>query len=173
MRNSNTLGPWLRRFLVEHLVSERNLARNTQLSYRDTLALLLPFAADRAGKPIERLAVPDLSAERVLDFLTWLARERGCSPQTCNQRLNAIRTFARFVGSRSPEHLEWCGQVRAIACRRSHYFGRNPEFLVRLACRRNDWRSVRFRKLLWNSGFSVDFDRKRAFSRIESARKQL
>ena len=115
MRNSNTPGPWLRRFLVEHLVSERNLARNTQLSYRDTLALLLPFAADRAGKPIERLAVPDLSAERVLDFLTWLARERGCSPQTCNQRLNAIRTFARFVGSRSPEHLEWCGQVRAIA----------------------------------------------------------
>ena len=58
-------------------------------------------------------------------------------------------------------------------CRRSHYFGRNPEFLVRLACRRNDWRSVRFRKLLWNSGFSVDFDRKRAFSRIESAQKQL
>ena len=69
MRDSNTLGPWLRRFLVEHLVSERNLARNTQLGYRDTLALLLPFAADRASKPIERLAVPDLSAACVRDFL--------------------------------------------------------------------------------------------------------
>ena len=115
MRDGNTLGPWLRRFLVEHLVSERNLARNTQLGYRDTLALLLPFAADRANKPIERLAVPDLSAACVRDFLAWLVRERGCSPQTSNQRLNGIRAFARFVGSRSPEHLDWCGQVRAIA----------------------------------------------------------
>jgi hypothetical protein len=35
------LGPWLRRFLLEHLVGERNLARNTQQSYRDTLRLLL------------------------------------------------------------------------------------------------------------------------------------
>ena len=33
------LGPWIRRFLLEHLVGERNLARNTQLSYRDALSL--------------------------------------------------------------------------------------------------------------------------------------
>ena len=25
-----TLGPWIRRFLLEHVVAERNLARNTQ-----------------------------------------------------------------------------------------------------------------------------------------------
>ena len=41
------LGPWIRRFLMEHVVQERNLARNTQASYRDTLALLLPFVAAR------------------------------------------------------------------------------------------------------------------------------
>jgi hypothetical protein len=29
----------VRRFLLEHLVAERNLARNTQRSYRDTLGL--------------------------------------------------------------------------------------------------------------------------------------
>ena len=34
------LGGWVRRFLVEHLVVERNLSRNTQRSYRDTLRLL-------------------------------------------------------------------------------------------------------------------------------------
>lgn len=58
-------------------------------------------------------------------------------------------------------------------CRRSHYLGRNPEFLVRLACRRNDWRSVIFRRFLWNSGFSVDLDRKQTFSRIRSDQNQL
>jgi len=38
MRETTKLGPWVRRLLLEHLVSERNLARNTQRSYRDTLA---------------------------------------------------------------------------------------------------------------------------------------
>jgi site-specific recombinase XerD len=45
MANVIKCGPWIRRFLLEHLVSDRNLARNTQQSYRDTLALLLPFVA--------------------------------------------------------------------------------------------------------------------------------
>ena len=37
-------------FLLEHLVSERNLARNTQRSYRDTFCLLIPFAAEQLAK---------------------------------------------------------------------------------------------------------------------------
>jgi integrase/recombinase XerD len=39
------LGTWVRRFLVEHLVVERNLSRNTQHSYRDTLRLFDPVCA--------------------------------------------------------------------------------------------------------------------------------
>jgi integrase/recombinase XerD len=48
-----SLGVWIRRFLLEHLVGERNLARNTQRSYRDTLVLLLPFVAAKLNKAIE------------------------------------------------------------------------------------------------------------------------
>ena len=36
MTKTILLGPWVRRFLLEYLVSERNLTRNTQCSYRDT-----------------------------------------------------------------------------------------------------------------------------------------
>ena len=43
MTDATLLGPWLKRFLGEYLVSERNLARNTQLGYRDALVQLLPF----------------------------------------------------------------------------------------------------------------------------------
>ena len=119
MTDPGTLGPWLRRFLAEYLVSERNLARNTQRSYRDTLALLLPFVSRLACQPVERLRVLDLTAERVRGFLAHLEQERGCSPQTRNQRLTALRTFARFVGGRSPEHLEWCAQIRAIPLKKA------------------------------------------------------
>ena len=52
-----TLGPWLRRFLGEHIVTERNLARNTRKSYRDTFSLLLPFVSRKLRKPVDRLAV--------------------------------------------------------------------------------------------------------------------
>lgn len=119
MADIQTLAPWLRRFFEAYLVSERNLARNTQLSYRDTFKLLLPFAARRLRKPVERLAVRDLSAELALAFLADLEDRRGCSPQTRNQRLTALRTFARFVGSRSPAHLEWCAQVRALPLKKA------------------------------------------------------
>ena len=40
INNNALLGPWIRRFLLEHLPSERNLSCNTQQSYRDTLILL-------------------------------------------------------------------------------------------------------------------------------------
>ena len=50
MTDHSKLGPWVRRFLLEHMIADPNLSCNTQKSYRDTLALLLPFAAVAAGK---------------------------------------------------------------------------------------------------------------------------
>ena len=119
MTEPRTLGPWLRRFLVEHIVTERNLARNTQKSYRDTFALLLPFVSARIRKSVDRLAVQDLTARRVLQFLAHLEDDRGCSVQTRNQRLTAIRAFARFVASRDPAHLKWSANVRSIAVKKT------------------------------------------------------
>ena len=69
MTDAALLGPWVRRFLLEYLVTERNLARNTQRSYRDTLCLLLPFAAGSARKEIDQLTVIDVSADLVRLFL--------------------------------------------------------------------------------------------------------
>ena len=119
MHEFRTLGPWLRRFLTEHIVTERNLAHNTQKSYRDTFALLLPFVGAKVRKSVDRLALQDLDARRVLQFLAHLETDRGCSVQTRNQRLTAIRAFARFVASRDPAHLEWNSNIRAIALKKA------------------------------------------------------
>jgi integrase/recombinase XerD len=119
MRDASLLGPWVRRFLTEHLVGERNLARNTQRSYRDTLRLLLPAVAKRAGKPIDRLAVDDVSADRVRQFLNDLEEERGCGIATRNQRLAAIHALARFIGLHAPELVEWCGRVRTVPSKKA------------------------------------------------------
>jgi site-specific recombinase XerD len=114
MRDASLLGPWVRRFLLEHRIGERNLARNTQRRYRDTLRRLLPDVARRSRKRIDRLTVTDLSADRVRQFLSELEEQRGCAIATRNQRLAAIHALAQFIGLRAPELVEWCGQVRAV-----------------------------------------------------------
>lgn len=114
MPDQTLLGPWVRRFLMEHLVGERNLAANTRRSYRDTLRLLLPAVARRARKAIDRLAVTDLSSDRVRQFLAELEEKRGCGAATRNQRLAAVHALARFVGLHAPELVEWSGQVRRV-----------------------------------------------------------
>ena len=69
MNDLTLLGPWVRRFLLEHLVAERNLARNTQRSYRDALTLLIPFVAGKLHQSVDRLTVIDVSADLVRLFL--------------------------------------------------------------------------------------------------------
>ena len=114
MTNTTRCGPWIRRFLLEHLVTDRNLALNTQRSYRDTLALLLPFIAGLVHKPIDRLELAHMNGENVREFLQYLEQVRCCTLTTRNQRLAVIHALARFIGERSPENIEWSGQVRAV-----------------------------------------------------------
>jgi site-specific recombinase XerD len=111
MSKSSSLGSWVRRFLLEYLVSERNLAVNTQRSYRDTLRLLLPLLGRRARCSVDRLVVDDVTPDRVRLFLKELEEKRSCSVATRNQRLAAIRSLAHFISLHSPEHVAWCGRI--------------------------------------------------------------
>jgi integrase/recombinase XerD len=114
MSETTLLGGWVRRFLLQHLVGERNLSLNTQQSYRDTLRLLLPFVARSLRKGVDRLRVVDLSTAQVRRFLDELEGKRGCSVATRNQRLAALHSLAYFIGLHSPEHVGWCGEIRSI-----------------------------------------------------------
>src|SRR5215207_6192898 len=119
MTDTTKLGPWVRRFLLEHLVDERNLARNTQRSYRDSLALLISFIATKVRKEVDQLIVGDITAERLRLFLQDLEQTRGCSVSTRNQRLAMVHALARFIAERSPEHIEWCSTLGTIPFKRA------------------------------------------------------
>jgi integrase/recombinase XerD len=103
MNDKILLGPWVRRFLLDHLAAERNLARNTQHGYRDALTLLIPFVAGKTQP-----------ADLVRLFLVDLEQTRQCAITTRTQRLAAVHALARFVGEHSPEHIAWCGQIRSV-----------------------------------------------------------
>src|ERR1039458_10024241 len=118
MSKSGLLGSWVKRFLLDHLIEERNLSRNTQRSYRDTLALLLPFASAQKKTPVDRLDIFDLSSDVLRRFLDHVEQERRCSIRTRNQRLAAVHAMARFIAERSPEHIAWCSQIRGVPFKR-------------------------------------------------------
>ena len=117
--NSVVLGTWVRRFLLEHLVVERNLARNTQQSYRDTFRLLLPFVCNHRKKSCDRLLVDDVTGDCVRSFLAALESDRNCAVRTRNQRLAALHAFARYVGDHNPELIPWCREIRLIPFKRA------------------------------------------------------
>jgi integrase/recombinase XerD len=112
--DSKRLGPWVRRFLLDHLISERNLSRGTQQSYRDTLTLLIPFIARTVRRSVDELDVTHVSGNLVRMFLLDLEESRNSAISTRNQRLAAIHSLARFVALHSPEHIAWCEEICVI-----------------------------------------------------------
>jgi len=119
MSDKHTLGPWVRRFLMEHLPDDRNLSRNTQQSYRDALRLLIVFAASQLRKKADQLVVADIDPDLVRSFLRHLEEERECTISTRNQRLATIHALATFLAKRSPEDLGWSAQLRSVEFKRS------------------------------------------------------
>lgn len=116
---NSTLAHLLQRFLGHYLPIHRGLASNTVLAYRDTLKLLLCYAADRLKKPVDKLLVTNLDEPLVLDFLEHLEKERGCTPRTRNVRLAAIRTFFVFTAREEPVLLVQAHLVRTIPLKRT------------------------------------------------------
>ena len=94
MTDTNLLGFWVKRFLLEYLVTERNLSPNTRMSYRDMLLLLLPYISTVLKKSIERLLIVDISAELIRGFLTFLEQERNC----CIARVNLNKRHQSPIG---------------------------------------------------------------------------
>jgi integrase/recombinase XerD len=119
MADHALVGFWVRRFLSEHLVHERGVSRNTQQSYRDTFCLFLPFVVAQRKTAVDKLVIDDLSPNIISNFLSHLEQARSCSVATRNQRLATLHAFARFTGDGSPEHVEWCRQIRNVPFKRA------------------------------------------------------
>lgn len=115
------LANFMKRFFSHYLPVQKALSVNTILAYRDAIKLLLCYAADTLGKPVDRLAVEDITEKTVLGFLDHVEQERGCSARTRNARLAAILSLFAFIGREEPPLLEQCRRIRAIPQKRTKH----------------------------------------------------
>ena len=67
MSKNHLLAPYVRQFLLQDLIADRNLSLNTQRSYRDTIRLLLRFIHQNySTDPIQ------VTAEQVTEGTTFI-----------------------------------------------------------------------------------------------------
>jgi site-specific recombinase XerD len=112
------LAPTLQAFFTDRLIAHKRASAHTIAAYRDTIRLLLAFAAQRAGKAPSDLDIEDLQAPLIGAFLDHLEHERGNTIRTRNTRLAAIRSLFRYAALRHPEHAATIARVLAIPTKR-------------------------------------------------------
>src|SRR6516162_3419341 len=116
--NVPTVTSLLQGFFTERLVRQLQASPQTVSAYRDTMKLLLVFAAQETKKAPSRLTIDDLDAVTVGAFLNHLDNERHNSTATRNARLAAIHSFYRYVLPLIPDRAHTASQVLAIPQRR-------------------------------------------------------
>jgi len=116
--NVPTVTSLLQGFFTERLVRQLQASPQTVSAYRDTMKLLLVFAAQETKKAPSRLTIDDLDAVTVGAFLSHLDDQRHNSTATRNARLAAIHSFYRYALPLIPDRAHTASQVLAIPRRR-------------------------------------------------------
>jgi len=117
-KSAPTFGSLLESFFVQRLMKQRNASPHTIKSYRDTFRLLLQFTQQRLHKQPAQLALADIDAPLIAEFLEEQEKSRNISPRSRNLRLAAIRSFFRYAAFEAPEQSAQIQRVLAIPGKR-------------------------------------------------------
>ena len=119
MSTQTSLPTLLRGFFEDYLAAQRDVSPNTIFAYRDSIKLLLRFAARRSARQVIRLRLADLGPTTVLSFLDYLEAERRNCVATRNCRLVAIHRFFGYVADTDPRHADLCRRVLNIPVKKT------------------------------------------------------
>ena len=116
---SDSLGQVVFGFFEDHLKVQKGLRPGSIKSYRDTLKLFLIHVAGLCRRPITRLALSDLTFERVLDFLRMIeddAQESGAYTKSAACRLAHVLSIPRCSSARDAGRSSKSGSYPDQAC---------------------------------------------------------
>ena len=113
------IAPHITAFLRERLPLQRGASPHTCESYAYSFQLLFAFASARFKVTPSQLALEQIDASLVMDFLADIESRRGNCARTRNTRLAAIKSLMRFVEHRVPSVLEQSLRVLAIPTKKT------------------------------------------------------
>ena len=106
-------------FFRNHLAVEKGVSKHTIASYSYAFKFLCRYVSDRLGKSPSALALEDLDACMIQDYLAHLESDCRNTSRTRNLRLTAIRSFFKYVEYEVPSALEQTRQVMAVSNKRT------------------------------------------------------
>ena len=86
-------------FVHEYAPTFLTGSHHTLKGYRDAITLYLTFLQGE-GVDATSLGYAHLERQWIERWVAWLRDVRGCSPDTCNNRLAAIRRLLEYLGGR-------------------------------------------------------------------------
>ena len=113
------LSPLIHQFFDQYLPHIRGVSHQTAKAYRDAFRLFLPFAASFYKIKVKSLRVEHISTELIIAFLEELQNERKNVVKTRNQRLAALKSFAKMIRFMYPQQKEVANTIRNIPHKRA------------------------------------------------------
>ena len=111
--------PTIHQFFDHYLPHIRGVSDHTLKAYRDAFKLFLIFAADYCGIKIKSLRLEQITSELILAFLDDLQSHRHNLPRTRNQRLAALKSFAKMIRLLYPDQRELSDAIFSIPQKRT------------------------------------------------------
>lgn len=114
MRNRCSYAGLVSAYFSVYLAGTKNVSTNTIYSYRDTFVIFHGYLEKYCGFKLEKMLFNDLSRELILEFLQYLETERKYSISSRNQRLAALKSFAKYVQIECPDEMILCQRILSI-----------------------------------------------------------
>ena len=95
----------IRAFIMDYAPVHMTTSEHTLKNYRTSLALYLTFLEKEQNITPSRLSIDCFSLKYIEGWIKWVKEHRGCSAQTCNIRLGALRTFMKYLSERDLAYL--------------------------------------------------------------------
>jgi site-specific recombinase XerD len=87
----------IREFLNDYETYRKS--EHTIRSHEMALSLFIAFLEVK-GIREETLSYDCFNSDMIIEWMRWMRKERGCSPETCNNRLAGVRKFLGYLGNR-------------------------------------------------------------------------
>ncbi|MEH7361196.1 tyrosine-type recombinase/integrase [Priestia megaterium] len=113
------LAQYIHTFLDNYAPTQKTTSQHTLKSYNIALTLYIGFLSDVKSVSPENLSAGCFEQPVIEEWLTWLMKNRNCSPETCNLRLSSLRVFLKFLGSRDIKYLYLSNDATRIESRKT------------------------------------------------------
>lgn len=91
------IAQYIYKWINEYTPSIKSNSPHTIKTYMMTLSLFVKFLETEKRIDSSTLSFTCLSRTNIEEWILWLKNKRGCSPETCNIRLAALRAFLKYL----------------------------------------------------------------------------